>query len=450
LCPTVDCFILDYVPECALAPLQAAKRAFELLDDPSGLEEIPMIFKVARAGDEYILDSNHSVRVFATDHRVPSLGYAIMKHEKRGLSPQYVGLPREELIALRDRGVDIQPVTTTVDICYTGDTRIAGLDSVPLVWQSRVLITELSFLDDGVSVEGAESKGHIHLYDIAARARAGKFDGVEALLFIHMSARYTHGETICQLVASQWPQSLQHKVNLALEAFFVNDSRTEWAAANAFSILPSPYIPISTSSTIDSGATRAGVLPIGSPPLVVTASSTSSTSTSSSISNSIMCSIINDADARTSVANRLAILAQRRGLRAIGAACYRVPLSEAQANAYDSSAKNKNTSTTTGSATGSGTSGKKGKPNDKGKTSAKKGNEKGKDIQTAESKLGAESVSATLVSPLASVSTSSAEATVKQWAYKISLRSNSEDTSVIAKAWGNHSFPTTHIDGLTL
>jgi ribonuclease Z len=223
-----------YIPPCALAPLQAAKRAFEQLDSGHGDghddhdENIPMNFVVVKDGDEYVLDSNHSVRVFATDHRVPSIGYAIIRREKGGLAPEYVGLPRDQLIALRDKGVEIQPTTTTVDLVYTGDTRIGGLDKQPLVWQAKILITELSFLDDTVSIEASEEKGHIHLYSFVERAKAGKLDAVEAILFIHMSARYTHGETISSLVATQWPVHLRSKVHMALEAFFITDSRTEW------------------------------------------------------------------------------------------------------------------------------------------------------------------------------------------------------------------------------
>lgn len=366
-----------------------------------------MNFQVVKAGDEYTLDSNHSVRVFATDHRVPSLGYAIVTREKGGLAPQYVGLPRDQLIALRDSGVEIQPVTTTVDLVYTGDTRIAGLDREPLVWQARVLITELSFLDDSVSLEGTEEKGHLHLYSIAERARQGKLDRVEAILFIHMSARYTHGETISQLVATHWPHALRAKVHLALEAFFITDSRTEWCVANAFTITLSP-LPLSdapaTSTSSSSGPPSPSDLP--SPP--------------SSLQSSIMCTQIYDPDMRTSVASRLATLATRRGMRGIGAAVYRVPLAEALAAAANND--------------GGGGAAKRtpSKAEGKNKAAAKKhkAGASSKDDNKTESKDVA-----TTAAPSPSLSP-----VVTEWAYKVSLRSDKEDTLAIAKAYGNHHF----------
>lgn len=41
------------------------------------------------------------VRVFATDHRVPSLGYLVVQSKKGGLAAEYKDCSREELLALK-------------------------------------------------------------------------------------------------------------------------------------------------------------------------------------------------------------------------------------------------------------------------------------------------------------------------------------------------------------
>jgi hypothetical protein len=81
-------------------PLKAAKRAFELMDSHDG-EEIGMNIIACKPGDEIKLDPTHVVRAFATDHRVPSLGFLVVRTHKSGLAAEYKDCSRDELLALK-------------------------------------------------------------------------------------------------------------------------------------------------------------------------------------------------------------------------------------------------------------------------------------------------------------------------------------------------------------
>lgn len=67
-----------YVPHAIVQHLTDAKNAFEKLDDTT----IPMNIIGVGSGDEVSISPTLKVNVFATLHRVPSLGYAISSIRK--------------------------------------------------------------------------------------------------------------------------------------------------------------------------------------------------------------------------------------------------------------------------------------------------------------------------------------------------------------------------------
>ncbi|MGC8667915.1 MAG: MBL fold metallo-hydrolase [Chthonomonadales bacterium] len=135
----------------------------------------------------------HYLRPFETDHyprmdppRALSLGYQIVRHVDK-LKPEFMGLPQQELDALRERHGRAFITHTVEDILLTitGDTlpmppeRYAG---------TRVLIHECTFLDARERAE-MQDRGHPHscldeVLEIAREAR------VTHLGLYHLSRRY--------------------------------------------------------------------------------------------------------------------------------------------------------------------------------------------------------------------------------------------------------------------
>jgi ribonuclease Z len=159
-------------------------------------------------GQELALGRELVVRPFRTYHTAPSQGYGLWS-VKQKLRPEFQGLDSREIARLRvDEGVEVTMETRTPEVVFVGDTRIDVVDREEAVRRARLLVLEVTFLDDRVPVESAREMGHVHLDEVIERADA--FEN-EALLFTHFSARYTAAE-IAALLAERLPAGLRERV----------------------------------------------------------------------------------------------------------------------------------------------------------------------------------------------------------------------------------------------
>ena len=97
-------------------------------------------------------------------------------------------------------------------VCYAGDTAPVGLDNFPAVYESKVLITEMTFFRPEHRKEKIHKFGHTHLDDIIQRAE--KFQN-ELIILTHFSTRY-HEQQIKRAVDRRMPKELQDRVELWL------------------------------------------------------------------------------------------------------------------------------------------------------------------------------------------------------------------------------------------
>lgn len=126
-----------------------------------------------------------TMEAFATDHVVPSLGYHLLRRKRR-LARAYLGLPGEELAALRRQGVETSESAEEAWLSFCGDTGPGVFDLEPRVFASRVLMIECTFLGEQHRGRGDLYK-HLHLDDLAAREE--RFEN-ESLVLHHLSRRY--------------------------------------------------------------------------------------------------------------------------------------------------------------------------------------------------------------------------------------------------------------------
>lgn len=164
-------------------------------------------------GEEYRLPKGHLVRPFRSLHRVPCQGYSIWS-SKNKLKPEYHGLPGHQIRDLRLAGTEVTEEILTPQLAFTGDSLIDVVEKEEVVRKARLLIMEVTFVDDRVSVEQARSKGHIHIDEVAERADL--FEN-EALLFTHFSARYRAHE-IEAAFKKRLPASLAERVTPLVSA----------------------------------------------------------------------------------------------------------------------------------------------------------------------------------------------------------------------------------------
>ncbi len=198
-------------PPTIYVPAEIHDQVWKMLDAWRQLDRGRMICNLIPVsdGDEFELSRERVVTVFETKHTVPSVGYTIWDR-RRKLKPELVGTPEEEIRKRRMAGEDVTQEVRVPLVCYCGDTAPDGLDNHPPVYESRVLITEMTFFRPEHRKEKIHKFGHTHLDDILERA--DRFQN-ELIILAHFSTRY-HENQVRRAAESRFPESLRERVQL--------------------------------------------------------------------------------------------------------------------------------------------------------------------------------------------------------------------------------------------
>jgi len=160
-------------------------------------------------GQEIELSREQVMTVFSTTHTVPSVGYVIWQR-KRKLKPEYRDLAGNQIRDLRMSGVEVTAEIRTPVLCYTGDTSPAGIDAYAPVFESQILITELTFFRPEHRRDKIHKFGHMHLDDFLERA--DKFQN-ELIIAMHFSTRYQTNQ-IEKAIKKRLPAGLKERMLL--------------------------------------------------------------------------------------------------------------------------------------------------------------------------------------------------------------------------------------------
>jgi ribonuclease Z len=200
-------------PPVIYLPAEAVEDVRRLLLVMQRLDRGRMVCQLngVKAGDEIELSRDHVVTVFATTHTIPSVGYVVWDRRNK-LKEEYFGLPGDKIRDLRLSGVEVTREIRVPLVAYTGDTSPAGLDNNPVVYQAKVLITEMSFVRPNHRREKIHKFGHMHLDDFLERA--DRFQN-ELIVCAHFSTRY-HPQEARRYVESKLPPSLKQRIKLWL------------------------------------------------------------------------------------------------------------------------------------------------------------------------------------------------------------------------------------------
>ena len=196
-------------PEIA-KPLDALIAACRQLDR----SKMPYELVTVGPGEEHRLPNGMVARPFRSLHRVPCQGYGLWGERKK-LKPEFHGLPGPEIARLRHvEGVEVTDITEIAEVAFTGDAQIEVLEREEVVRTARLLVMEVTFVDDRVSVADCRAKGHIHLDEVVERADL--FEN-QAILFTHFSARYRQREVL-EALDRKLPPDLRERVTPLLPA----------------------------------------------------------------------------------------------------------------------------------------------------------------------------------------------------------------------------------------
>ena len=201
--------LLNMAPPEYWVPAENERDFHQLMEVWRRLDraDLPCEIRSVAPGDCVEIAQRKCVRVFRAVHRVPCLGYALCSWKEK-LKADYKHCSSAELRSLREKGVTLTDRHEQPEVAFCGDTTIDVVDHEELVRKARLLVLEVTFLDDRVSVESARKHGHIHLDEVIARAE--QFDN-EQILMTHFSSRYPRHQ-IQQILDRRLPDSLRDKV----------------------------------------------------------------------------------------------------------------------------------------------------------------------------------------------------------------------------------------------
>jgi ribonuclease Z len=179
------------------------RRAMRRLIEGTGTNpSFPLRIHEVGDGDVAYRGEESEVRAFATDHRVRSVGYALIEDERKGrfdreraeelgvpVGPKFSELHEGRSVELED-GTVVDPEQVVGEprpgrrVVVTGDTRPTGA-TVEAATDADLLVHDATFTDE--ERERAERTGHStagQAAEIASRA------GAERLALTHVSSRY--------------------------------------------------------------------------------------------------------------------------------------------------------------------------------------------------------------------------------------------------------------------
>ena len=136
--------------------------------------------------EEFEIKNNIFLRAFATKHTVPSLGFVVIEKRSK-LREEFIGLPQEKLIALKQSGQDITYTKEVPLVAYMGDIGPGEYFFRPDVANAKVLVSECTFVEPDHR-DRAKIGQHLHLADYAEILPR---INCEAIVLTHLSRR-TH------------------------------------------------------------------------------------------------------------------------------------------------------------------------------------------------------------------------------------------------------------------
>ncbi len=146
-----------FAPENLILPIRELLDAWGRLDG----NKIPGELIGMKAGDEYKIKPNLTVRAFATRHCKGSIGFCVLETKKK-LKEEYSGLSANELVALKKKNITIDYPVETPLVTYLGDTQYFNFNKLDFVAKSKILIAECTFVEDE-HIERALAGAHMYM-----------------------------------------------------------------------------------------------------------------------------------------------------------------------------------------------------------------------------------------------------------------------------------------------
>lgn len=130
------------------------------------------------------------VQAFTVKHSVPTVGYTVY-HHKRKLRDEYAGATGNEIMLLRQSGIEVTREVFDPKVSFTGDCLGESLWEQRHIWDSETVVCECTFLDPEEEPM-ARKKGHTHLAHLVRTLKAlGSDIRCQRIVISHFSMKYS-------------------------------------------------------------------------------------------------------------------------------------------------------------------------------------------------------------------------------------------------------------------
>lgn len=193
------------LPAYAVDKVRRMLQSFEQLDRG----RMPCELVGVEPGDELELSRELVLDVVKTKHTIPSVGFVVSERRNK-LKPEYLDLSGEQIRDLKANGTEITQEVRIPRVGYTGDTSPRGLDDNPVFYETKILITEMTFVAADHRREMIHKNGHMHLDDFVARRDEFKN---EVVIAGHFSTRYNRHQAE-KIVKKRLPDLLDGRLKI--------------------------------------------------------------------------------------------------------------------------------------------------------------------------------------------------------------------------------------------
>ena len=177
--------------------------------------DLPRLESV-KAGQSFNLAYRKDLEIFPFNvkHSIPALGYTVLCKKKK-LKKEYAECSREEIISLKNSGVEITNDVREPIVSFMGDCLGESLWEERHIWNSPVVVCECTFLDyDEMSM--ARKKGHTHIdHLVQVLGKVGGDMACQNIILTHFSMKYSK-KHILDVVNKVIPQEFKERVRVFL------------------------------------------------------------------------------------------------------------------------------------------------------------------------------------------------------------------------------------------
>jgi len=178
----------------ALAPLKIIvpkdkiEAAQHYLSELKRVSETNIQYEVLAADNRILLKKGLFIESLPSFHSIVATGYCIYE-KKHHLKDELRGKSQEEIVKIKNSGIDVNEGVETFLLAYSGDTRCEFFATKAV--KAKTLIMECSFFSEDGDYAKIRDYGHTHIKDWVRYADQIQS---ETVIMTHTSQRYTKKE----------------------------------------------------------------------------------------------------------------------------------------------------------------------------------------------------------------------------------------------------------------